>query len=141
MQFPLYQLQLGCIPLPGGGENLLQPIAVKDVASCFITAATNPLAVCKHYDLAGPEKLSLKETVKVIARAKKKSPLLIHAPLALVRLGATVFEWVLPKPPVTRDQLLMLEEDNISSDYTQAEKDLCPHTFLGFREGVTRFIH
>jgi NADH dehydrogenase len=33
-----------------------------------------------------------------------------------MRHGAALAESILPKPPITRDQLLMLEEDNITDN-------------------------
>ena len=39
----------------------------------------------------------------------------IHVPFGLMRVQATVLER-LPRPPVTRDQLTMLEHDNVVSN-------------------------
>jgi NADH dehydrogenase len=43
-------------------------------------------------------------------------------PLPALRVNAALLERLLPKPPVTRDQLLMLEEDNVC-DTTAMRRD------------------
>jgi NADH dehydrogenase len=49
------------------------------------------------------------DTVK---EALGKSRAKVHVPLAVMRPVAQVMEWVLSKPPVTREQLKMLALDN-----------------------------
>jgi NADH dehydrogenase len=46
-----------------------------------------------------------------VAMAAGKSKLMLPMPLWLMKIGATLFDW-LPFYPVTRDQLIMLEEGN-----------------------------
>lgn len=36
--------------------------------------------------------------------------------MRLMRPGAALAESILPKPPITKDQLLMLEEDNVTDN-------------------------
>ena len=52
--------------------------------------------------------------VKRIAAAADRKKLVLTMPLWLMRVGATLFDW-LPFYPVTRDQLTMLEEGNTAS--------------------------
>ncbi|MBV9464292.1 MAG: complex I NDUFA9 subunit family protein [Verrucomicrobiae bacterium] len=65
-------------------------------------------------------------------------PLLLPVPWDLSRLGAWTLEAVLDRPPLNRDALLMLEEDNVG-DPTEAQKDfgISPPPF---REGIERYL-
>ena len=58
--------------------------------------------------------LSWGEMVQRVAAATGKSKLVLPMPLGLMKLGATLLDW-LPFYPVTRDQLTMLEEGNTGS--------------------------
>ena len=37
----------------------------------------------------------------------------VHIPLGVLRANAAIFEKLLPSPPLTLDQLEMLQEDNV----------------------------
>jgi reverse gyrase len=58
--------------------------------------------------------------------------------LPIARVQAAFFEKILPNPPFTRDQLLMLQEDNLG-DPKPAER-----AFLlaqeSFEDGVARYL-
>ena len=51
---------------------------------------------------------------------------------------ARILESVLPKPPVTTDQLIMLQEDNVCS--MRDIHDAFGIEPIGFREGLGKFI-
>jgi hypothetical protein len=62
----------------------------------------------------------------------------VHMPLFFMRTLARVAETVLPKPPVTTDQLIMLQEDNIC-DLRDIREALGIEP-VRFREGLSRFL-
>ena len=99
-------------PVLGSGERQLQPIWVEDVAAFFAAAIGLP-AANRTFDLVGPERVTWNELYERIARTLGKHRGQVHLPIALARAGATVVER-LPRAPLTRDQLTMLEEgDNV----------------------------
>jgi NADH dehydrogenase len=103
-------------PLPGvefPGVHM-SPVAVEDVADAFVRALHDNAAVGQIYELAGPEVLSWGDIFERITEAAGKSKMALTMPLSLMRVGATMFDW-LPFYPVTRDQLTMLEEGNTAS--------------------------
>ena len=65
--------------------------------------------------VGGPEHLTYDEMVDIVKQALGKSRLKAHVPLALMRPLAQMMEWVLPKPPVTKEQLKMLALDNTTA--------------------------
>lgn len=100
-------------PLPGvefPGVHM-SPVAVEDVAAAFVSALHDDTAIGKTYELAGPEVLSWGDILERISKAAGKSKFSLTMPLSLMRVGATMLDW-LPFYPVTRDQLTMLEEGN-----------------------------
>jgi NADH dehydrogenase len=100
-------------PVVGDGRRRLQPIWVDDVARFFAVAPTIAATVGQTYDLGGPDTPTWNELYEAIQLALGKRRRLVHIPVGLLRAGAVAFE-LLPKPPVTRDQLTMLGfEDNV----------------------------
>jgi NADH dehydrogenase len=101
-------------PVLGSGERRLQPIWVEDVASFFAAAIdVPPEAANRTFDLVGPDRVTWNELYERIARTLGKRRRQAHVPIPLARTGAAVVER-LPRPPITRDQLTMLEAgDNV----------------------------
>ena len=100
-------------PLPGvefPGVRM-SPVAVEDVADAFVRALHDDETIGQTYELGGPEVLSWGDIFERITEAAGKSKFALTMPLPLMRIGATMFDW-LPFYPVTRDQLTMLEEGN-----------------------------
>ena len=92
----------------------MSPVYIRDVADAFVAALENDATKGRTIELAGPDVLSWDDMVKRIAAAADRKKLVLTMPLWLMRVGATLFDW-LPFYPVTRDQLTMLEEGNTAS--------------------------
>ncbi len=93
------------------GEIRMSPVHVEDVARAFVAALDNPDTFGKTYTLGGPESLSWTDMLKRVADAVGRKKLVLPMPIGLMRIGATLFDW-LPFFPVTRDQLTMLSQGN-----------------------------
>lgn len=100
-------------PMPAAGFAgvRMSPVHINDVADAFVAALNDPTTIGSTIELAGPEVLSWKEMIRRIASAAGKKKIILPMPLWVMRVGATLFDW-LPFYPVTRDQLTMLEEGN-----------------------------
>ena len=100
-------------PIVGPGTQRIQPIWVEDVAAYFAASIEKPDAANRTFELGGPDIVTWNEfwtRLKASLGTKRPS---IHLPFALMRMQAAVLER-LPNPPVTRDQLEMLEAgDNV----------------------------
>jgi NADH dehydrogenase len=100
-------------PVVGDGTRRLQPIWVEDVAACFAKAVDLPGVTGRTFELGGPDRPTWNELYERIARVLGKRRARVHLPARLVRAGATAAE-LLPRPPITRDQLTMLlAADNV----------------------------
>ncbi|MGH7570308.1 MAG: complex I NDUFA9 subunit family protein [Gemmatimonadota bacterium] len=103
------------VPLPAGGRTRFQPVWLGDVAECFLQATRMERGVEPVYEVAGPEVMTLREIVSTLMGVMGRQRPTVPVPLAPLRLGAVVMEAILPRPPITRDQLSMLAIDNIAS--------------------------
>ena len=131
------------LPLIGGGRTKMQPIPVNDVATAFVKALTEPRAVKQTFDLCGGEVLTLKEIVEAILAVTGRRRLKLPLPMGLARWLAADLETIYPAllrkpPPLNRDQLLMLQEDN-TGDAAPANElfELKP---VPFREGIAAYL-
>ena len=126
------------VPVLGDGNSKIQPVAVEVVAKCFVAAIKNDGTVGKTYDLCGPEAFTWNELYdKLLAFNGLRKPKL-HLPLPVARIQAAVFEKLLANPPFNRDQLLMVQEDNVGVP-KPAERDfgLQQETF---EQGIARYL-
>jgi NADH dehydrogenase len=104
------------IPLPGGGRQRLQPVWVGDVAECFLQAARMEASPEPAYEAAGPEILELRDVVAALAEAMgRRRPAIVPLPTKPLEALAGIAEKALPNPPVTADQLRMLEIGSVAS--------------------------
>ena len=100
------------VPVAGNGRAKFQPIWVEDLVTCVVACLDEEAHDGETLEVGGPEHLTYDEMVDIVKQALGKSRLKAHVPLALMRPLAQVMEWVLPKPPVTQEQLKMLALDN-----------------------------
>ena len=96
---------------PESGAVVMSPVHIDDVASAFVAALENDETIGQTLALGGPEVLSWQTMLRRIAEATGRKKWVVPMPIWIMRIGATLFDW-LPFFPVTRGQLTMLEEGN-----------------------------
>jgi uncharacterized protein YbjT (DUF2867 family) len=126
------------LPIIGSGRSKVQPIFIDDVATCIVTAVTSDCCLNEIYEIGGPDQLTYEEVTVAIADAMGVKRPTLHLPLFFMKSMATVLKAVLPKPPVTTDQLIMLQEDTVCT--MRDIRDAFGIEPLGFREGLEKFI-
>jgi uncharacterized protein YbjT (DUF2867 family) len=108
-------------PIVGSGRQRLQPIWVEDVAAYFAAAVDKPEAANRTFEIGGPDVVTWNELWERLKRSRGIRRPSVHLPTRLLRMQAVLLER-LPSPPVTRDQLTMLEAgDNVVSDSAAVE--------------------
>jgi uncharacterized protein YbjT (DUF2867 family) len=91
-----------------------QPLYVRDLARAIAAAALDPKAHGgKTYELAGPEIFTMRDLNARVAEMAGKKPDLIDVP-GFIAAGIATLGF-LPGAPLTRDQWLMLQRDNVAS--------------------------
>ena len=91
-----------------------QPVYVRDLAKAIVAAALDPKAHAgKTYEIAGPEVMTMRQLSERIAEIAGLSPTMVDMPdIAANGLSYLGF---LPGAPLTRDQWLMLQKDNVAA--------------------------
>ena len=100
------------LPIPGEGQARFQPVYIKDWLKCLNKVIDTPENFSSTYDIGGPEHLTYSEIVETLSGAAGRNKLTFKVPMGLMKLGASIFEKILSAPPVTSDQLRLLEQDN-----------------------------
>ncbi|MBA1148520.1 complex I NDUFA9 subunit family protein [Ectothiorhodospiraceae bacterium WFHF3C12] len=103
--------RLPLIPLFGDGTTRLQPVHADDAAAACAHAVEKPEAGTV-YELGGPEILTYRDIVAMVLRHRGRRRPVIPVSFALWRALATAAS-VMPNPPVTRDQVILMEHDNV----------------------------
>ena len=119
---------LPVLPL-AGAETRFQPVYVGDVAEAIARAVAGSVAGGRVYELGGPEVRTLRELVEYVLKVTERRRLVLALSprfagwqavltetLDLLSLGLMPNDFVL-----TRDQVALLERDNVVSDEAKAE--------------------
>ncbi len=111
------------IPLFGGGATLFQPVYVDDVAAAIVAALGDVGARGRTFELGGPQVSTFRHFMEFIRRETRRRVVLLPLPFAAARLMGRFLEH-LPQPPLTYDQALLLESDNVVAPDAATLKDL-----------------
>jgi uncharacterized protein YbjT (DUF2867 family) len=101
-----------------GRRSRVQPIAVTDVANCFVAALDRPAAIGKVYDLGGPEAFTWPAMLRRVrdltpGAGRWRPPLPMPAWLALLLAGSAARLGVPGLLPFNAAQVRMSQEDSI----------------------------
>lgn len=108
------------VPIIGRPTALFQPVSVEAVARAFVRSLTDPRATGQTFDLCGPEKFTMPAMIDQILEVMGRKRLKLQVPRWVARCQAAFLEFVFPlllrrASPLNRDQLIMLEEDNVGN--------------------------
>jgi NADH dehydrogenase len=126
------------MPVFGGGKNLMQPVYVDDVARAFSEAVAQSWSTGRVYELGGPNVISFKGILKTISYVIDKKRVFVNIPIAIVRPLVGFFQSTGMTLPVTTDQLIMMQEDNIRQGGDPL--DQFSFDFTPFREGIESYL-
>jgi len=127
------------LPVIGSGKSKVQPLFIDDLVTCILKAVTSECCLNEIYEVGGSDQLTYEEVTRAIAEALGVRRPMLHMPLFFMRSIARVLESVLPTPPMTTDQLIMLQEDNVCN--MRDIRDAFGIEPIQFQEGLRRFIH
>jgi NADH dehydrogenase len=100
-----------------------QPVYVGDVADAIMAVLKDPSTAGKLYELGGPRVIGFRELMELMLREIGRKRLLLPLPLSVAEIEAFFLE-KLPVPPLTRDQVKLLERDNVVDPRALTFKDL-----------------
>ncbi len=106
--------RLPIYPMFGRGLTRLQPVYVEDVASAVATTMQGAKQQALIYECAGPRIYTYEGLLRAVAHEASVQPNLIAIPFATWRAVARFAE-MLPNPPLTRNQVELMQIDTVSS--------------------------
>ena len=125
-------------PVVGNGQSRFRPIYVEDVARCFVDSITNDVALGKTIHLVGGEELTFEDLLKGIAECIGIQKRVVHISIPLMMLAADVFSFLPVRPPVTRDQLAMLEEGSTADEKEMLQ--VFKFQTISFKAGLRMYL-
>jgi uncharacterized protein YbjT (DUF2867 family) len=105
--------RLPVFPMFGRGQTRLQPAFVEDVAEAIVRALQAPKAEV-IYELGGPRVYTYEELLRSVGEQYGIRPVLVPVPFQAWNT-LSFFAEMLPHPPVTRNQVELMEIDNVAS--------------------------
>ncbi len=125
-------------PVPGNGQYRFRPVWIGDVVECFVQALTSEKALRQTLDVVGPDELTLEQLLAEVAACVGVRKRAVKVPFPIMYLNAMILGAILPRPPVTTDQLRMLREGSTADPAPmRAAFNLNP---VGFREGLNKYL-
>ncbi len=111
------------LPLFGRGLTKLQPVYVDDVADAALKALKQPISQGKTYELGGPCVYSYRALIELVLGQAKRRHLVIPLPFPVWNALAVVAS-VLPTPPLTHAQVMLMKQDNVVAKSALSLADL-----------------
>ncbi|MCX7043935.1 MAG: NAD(P)H-binding protein [Candidatus Sumerlaeota bacterium] len=130
--------KLPFFPLPGGGWNLVQPTFVHDLVNAIVRAYETEGAIGREYDIGGPEPMTYRAMIRLIAAAMGMPMPILPLPLWPFLPLAGIYERLSRRPRLTRAMLQRLAEDK-AVDIAAARRDL-GFSPTPFSEAIARKI-
>jgi NADH dehydrogenase len=107
-------LKLPLVPVVRG-RTKFQPVSAADLAQAIGRAVEDPTTHAgKTYELGGPEQIDMRELLERLATWTGRRPNFLDVPDAVAGAMARFGGWA-PGAPITWDQWLMLQQDNVVS--------------------------
>ena len=120
------------------GKSKVQPIYVENTIECVIKSLIEPKIKNRIFEIAGPYQITYRKlflTLMDVLRIKKLS---IQIPIWLMWPAAYILERLIEKPPITTQQLIMLQEDNIC-DIKEMQEVFNIH-LISLKEALQTFL-
>ncbi len=111
------------LPLFGDGLTRLQPVFVDNVAQACVRVLADPSTACRVYELGGPQVYAYRELVQLVLGHIGRRKAVIPVPFLVWDTLAGVMA-LHPNPPLTRDQVKLLRQDNVVGEQALTLQDL-----------------
>ena len=108
---PIFKMSF-FVPLFGDGSIRFQPVFIDDVSLAVEKIINNNIVGKNIYELAGPRIITYKDFYNHISKCLNKTRVLVPIPLNLMKSLINIAEKT-PFSPITSEQLLLFEKDNI----------------------------
>jgi NADH dehydrogenase len=110
-----------------GAETKFQPVYVDDVAKAVVAACVGDAEPGATYELGGPEVETFRQLMQRLLRQICRKRLIIEVPKPVAKIQGRVLGQLARigiAPPITEDQVKLLERDNVVSPGAKTFADL-----------------
>jgi NADH dehydrogenase len=111
------------VPLFGSGDTRLQPVYAGDVAQAVLRVLTGVEVCGKVYELGGALEYRYRDLVAAVLAHLRRRRWFLPVPFAVWELQSVCLA-VLPNPPLTRDQVILMRDHNVVDDAALGFADL-----------------
>jgi uncharacterized protein YbjT (DUF2867 family) len=131
--------RLPVYPMFGRGLTRLQPAFVEDVAEAIASALQRTDMQATTFECGGPRVYTYEQLIRSIANEANSKCMLMPFPFAAWHALAWFAE-MLPNPPITRDQVELMQVDNVASPEMPGFEDLgiSPRSLEDILRGMLR---
>lgn len=103
-------------PLVNNGNNLVQPVSVKDIAKAVMRIIYDWRDYeGKTFQFAGPSEYTYKEVIEFVSDVTTLKATMVNIPTPAAKTAAGLIEQLI-NPVITADQISQMLEDNIQLD-------------------------
>ena len=111
------------VPLFGDGSIKFQPVFIDDISQAVEKIINEEIKNQNIYELAGPEILTYRKFYNHISKCLNKTRVLVPVSLKVMKPLISIAEKT-PISPLTSEQLLLFEKDNVLQHVDKTFKDL-----------------
>ena len=130
--------RLPIVPVVGPGTWRMRAVSLDDLLSVIVEVLGRPELAGRIYDVGGPESVTFDAFLAAIAQAAGRRARTLHLPLRMAFAMAWLMERVLPKPPLTTENVYGAVTD-ARCDPRPLERDCrAPRTLLA--DGLVRAL-
>ena len=101
--------------IPGSGQAKMQPILREDAARCITEAIVKPELLGHIIELGGPEVVTYETIFDWFLQARNIKKAKLRLPAPLLAIPALALEAVSTDPPITPDEVAMIQADNLAA--------------------------
>ena len=120
------------------GESKVQPIYVENTVDCIIKSLTDPKTTNRIFEIAGPDQIRYKQLFLTLMEVLDVDNPTFQIPTTFMWPAARILEGIMEKPPITTQQLIMLQEDNIC-DISEMQ-EVFNLKLVPFKEALKTFL-
>ena len=119
---PIFKMSF-FVPLFGDGSKVFQPVFIDDVSLAVEKIINDNIRGKNIYELAGPRIISYRDFYNYISKCLNKTRVLMPIPFNIMKTLIGIVEKT-SFSPLTSEQLLLFEKDNIAQNVDKSFKNL-----------------